>query len=153
MIIKLITYLFSYFNNILVCLKISINYKEVFILLFVFLYSTLTGELSFYSIFNICGIAISYFYYKNFLKINAYNIENVWKIYTRLCVFFAVIGIGQVLFYFLTNNSFERLTSFAREPSNFVLITFPALASLIGKFNLSTMLLIVSNILTASFFL
>lgn len=75
-----------------------------------------------YMLSQILGIAIIGIYYYNFVSL--FPIEGIIKVYTRLCIYVAVIGY--ILWFILRGDPDYRLMSIFKEPAHYVIVVIPA---------------------------
>lgn len=145
-------YLIILFNFIIIMTikKIKYDMNFLLVLLFIFVHALLINSLLMIPyhlmISQILGIAIVSLYFYNLIPL--YTIDEVIKVYCKLCIYIALIGI--VLYLVNYNDSKYRLMSVFKEPAHFAIVIIPSCyyylkRKKVGRFLLLFIALLLSN--------
>ena len=105
-------------------LKFNIYFVGIILGIFIhaLITNTIIGVPYNYMLAQIIGITILGTYYYNFIPL--YEPKEIIRVYTKMCVYVAVIGY---IFYFLNINLNDgRLQSIFKEPAHYVIVIIPA---------------------------
>jgi len=77
-------------------------------------------------LFQVIGISIVSVYYYNFFIYLQDQIVKAFKLYCKVSLYIAIIGILMIIYTYLTAGRLVRLESIMREPAHYVMVLHPA---------------------------